>query len=405
MSNSKLLNKFLVIFIFIDILLLPNFKYFVMPISLPLVLWVIFTKRVTIQKDREFLLFLILSILVLVSVCLSFLQVPNYLANGLNVWLENIKRAFQLITSFAYYFLIRDYLNKYPVKIKNILLLFVFFYVILGIISMLNIGVYFGIKEFLGIRDPFMNPFFVNNNDYLFRYSYLFIDPNNSAYLFQMVTFYLLLNEKLNITEKLLIFLSIIFSLILSMSTGAVLSLIVFVFLSIILRIRELPKIRITYKKLITTIITPFILIIIFYFAKFLLENYLNHIANYSMDRMLGNTDGGRLNKYGYMFGNSIPNLIGEGYTLIRDSVIFRPHSDQLRFLYSYGIVAYLIAIWFFFRGLLFNAKYLFLIPAFFAFSINSLIDEQKLLISLLILLAYLKTIHLIKRQNKQEGV
>ncbi|KXH86864.1 hypothetical protein [Sporosarcina sp. HYO08] len=379
-------NNLLVAFIFVDILLLPYFNFFVMPLSLPVVLGVILLKKVKIKKDKEFIVFLTLSLLVLISVVLSFLQSPLYL-EGMNVWIENIKRGFQLLTSFAYYIVLKNCI--YSVNIKRILFSFVVFYIVLGIASFIDVATYFRLLEILGVRNPFVNEWYIRQNEYLFRYSYIWIDPNNAAYGFQMVAFYLLLNENLKPIQKIFIYSSIPIAIILSMSTGALISALVFFMLYILYKLKNTVKIKTSYEKMLkASFLFCFGFTLIAFIAYYFRDSY-SYVREYSLDRMLDNTDGGRLSKYSFMFSDKLPNLIGEGYIQIRDGKFFRPHSDHLRFLYSYGIVAYFISLWFFFRRAIFNSSFLFVIPGFLAYSINSLIDEQKILIILLSLIAY----------------
>ena len=87
------------------------------------------------------------------------------------------------------------------------------------------------------------------------------------------------------------------------------------------------------------------------------------------------------------MISNITIYPFGRGYTLFIDQSPIRPHSDHIRIFYSYGLICYILVIYLFFKNI-FNVKFLFIIPAFIAFSINSLIDEQKLFALFLIILA-----------------
>jgi len=180
--------------IFIDILLLPNFPLFIMPMSLPVVTLVLILRKVRIAKDKEFFAFFILGVLVLTSVLVSFFYENNYI-DGMNVWIENTKRAFQLLSSFFYYFVIKHSNLKSHVKIKNILIIYVTVYSVLGIISYFNIALYFKILNLLSVYNPFVSDWYLRQRVELFRYSYILADPNNSAYMFQMIIFYMLLTK------------------------------------------------------------------------------------------------------------------------------------------------------------------------------------------------------------------
>ncbi len=395
-GKTQMYSNFIITFIFIDLLLFPNFPLFIMPLSLPVVAWMIGLKKIRVAKDKEFIVYLLLGILVLASVLLSFLQTSSNFG-GMNVWMENIKRGFQLLTSFLYYFIIKNSSIKSQINLKKIMMIFVATYSLLGVISYLDIALYFRILELLGINNPFVSDWFLRQRIELFRYAYIWIDPNNAAYAFQMVIFYMLLNEKLKSVEKLYLYFSLILSLVLSMSTGALLSASIFFALYFMIKLKNSTRIKTSYRKIFSGALAIVSGLVIIGSIFLISGESLNFISSYSFERMLDNTGGGRLGKYTFMFKDKFPNLIGEGYILIREGNFFRPHSDHLRFVYSYGLVAYFISLWFLFRHAIYSSKYLFVIPGFMAYSINSLIDEQKILLVLLSLIAY------VKYKSKQE--
>lgn len=397
-------SKFILTFIFIDLFLLPNFPLFIMPISLPVVTYLIVLRKIRISKDKEFVTYLVLSMLVLTSVLLSFLQRDIYFG-GINVWIENVKRAFQLLTSFFYYFIIKNSKVDSHVNMKKIMMIFVTIYSMIGIVSYIDIAIYFRILNILLIKNPFVSDWFLRQRIELFRYSYIWIDPNNAAYAFQMIVFYMLLNEKLKLNEKIYIYFNLILSLVLSMSTGALLSAFIFFLIFFTIKMKNVNKIKISFKNPLSGVVTIMLVVVIILCLLSVAGDGFNFIVNYSLERVLNNTGGGRLEKYIYMFKDKIPNLIGEGYILIREGDFFRPHSDHLRFMYSYGLIAYLITLWFFFRRMLFSPKYLFIIPGFMAYSINTLIDEQKILVILLSLIAYLQYMSKQEMYNNHNNV
>lgn len=389
-DKAQIYSKFIVTFIFIDLLLLPNFPFFAMPLSLPIVILMLGLKKIKIITDKEFVVLLALSFLVLTSVLLSFLQTNIHFA-GMNVWLENVKRGFQLLTSFLYYFIIKNSSLTAHINLKKIVMIFVFVYVLLGIISYFDIALYFRILEILMIRNLFVSDWFLIQRVELFRYTYIWMDPNNAAYAFQMVVFYILINESMKTHERIYLYLCLIVSIILSMSTGALLSAALFFLLFYLSKINKKTQLQISFRKIFSRAFifilgfTAFIILFIVFYDQ------PDSILMYSIDRMITNTDGGRIDKYLFMFNHRIPNFVGEGYTLLRYGNFFRPHSDHLRLLYSYGVFAYFLSIWFLFRHAFYSSKYFFIIPGFVAFSINSLIDEQKILLILLSLIAYVK--------------
>jgi hypothetical protein len=113
-------------------------------------------------------------------------------------------------------------------------------------------------------------------------------------------------------------------------------------------------------------------------------------------DRIMYIPGNPRLRIYYRALTNFYPSIFGQGYTLLLEDSFFKPHSDHLRLIYSYGLVAYICVLIFFFKNIL-KSNFIFLVPAFYAFSINTLIDEQKLLVIFLIFLA-------ITEKTKRDG-
>jgi hypothetical protein len=134
------------------------------------------------------------------------------------------------------------------------------------------------------------------------------------------------------------------------------------------------------------------VLLLCFYMIAYN-SNYLDKwgvfIDTYDQRMDTTNIEDSRINKYIESSTYYIPNFFGRGYTLTMNGENFRPHSDHIRMLYSYGIIAYFAVILFLFNKV-FTYKALFMIPALIAFSINSLIDDHKLLGIILVFLAFI---------------
>ncbi|GHH98660.1 hypothetical protein [Neobacillus kokaensis] len=387
------LGKVFFYFVIIDVLFLPYFKYFVMPNSLIfVVIWTVINIK-KIKTDFDFKVFIILFYFVLLSSFVSYFFTPHTLNGYSNIWGDNIKRPFQLLSSFLYYFYLKTYLKSNSFSLKKILLLFILFADILALISILNIGLYFDIKEMFSVRDPFIDNFFITTDDYFFRYSYLWVDPNSIGYIIGVVGFYLMINEKLSSIQILFVIISMLLILITCMSSGALLAVSIVFVLLVGIYLKRLCinfSIKIKKKEIFSLLISICILLIV----GLNIETMSNlKVFNYGLDRIFGNSSESRKTIYQYIITNKnmLKSLfIGNGYTLIVDNAIKRPHSDHLRIIYGYGWIAYLSIILFLFRkrkGIAFHHHF-FLIPGFVAFSINSLIDEQKVFVVFLILLA-----------------
>lgn len=389
-NRSEKFNNALLIFIFLDLFLFPYFPLFVIPISLPIVFLKLGFYKFRMLKNKETILIMILSFIVISSAFISFFRYSTNYAGINNIGVENLKRAFQFLTSFLYYFLIRNHFRDIKIDLKKIIMAFVLVYIVLGVLSYIDLSIYFRVLDVLKVRNGYIDDWYLRQSYYLFRYSYLWVDANTAAYGFQIIVFYALMNEKLKAFEFIMLYGSAIVTSILTMSTGSILSLSIFTALIIFNRILRFYKITFNFKKLIYSILSIAVILVLLVVASNYLNEKFNYVIEFSLRRMFENTDGGRLQKYTYLFQNKIPNILfGEGYILIREGELFRPHSDHLRILYSYGVLAYFISIWFLFRRILYSKAYFFILPGIMAFTINTLIDNQKILVIFLVLLAY----------------
>ncbi|WP_338778804.1 hypothetical protein [Metabacillus sp. FJAT-52054] len=386
-------NAFLSYFIIIDILFFPYFKYFVIPYSLVIVfLWTL-RNYSKLKVGLDFKLFIFISFFVLLSTFLSYFYTPHFI-NGYDIWGDNLKRPIQLLSSFLYYFYFTTKLKCVFIPIKNILLVFILFVDALAIITIFDVAMYFDIKNLFSVRDPFVDYYYATTNDYFFRYSYLWVDPNNAAYILVSVCIFLVFNEKLNSLTRLFIFLSIGLILITCMSTGAFLAMAIVMLFSLFSAMRNI-KFNITFRKkdLFILLFSVFIIFILLLNINSLL-NF--DMFNYSLNRVTENNPESRESVYDDLLKTELIKnvVIGDGYTLTKDGQIRRPHSDHFRIIYGYGFLAYFSLLLLLFRkrkGSKFS-KHIFIIPAFICFSINSIVDEQKIFIIYLILLAYLES-------------
>jgi len=155
--------------VLIDILILPYFPFLVMPLSLPfIVLWAVC--RFEIHMDRELRLFTIIAVCIVASTGLSFLFRDPSTAT------ENLKRAGQLLTSFAYYFFFRQLAKNIRFNPTPALMAYIiyygawvaYFFVAPYRATILQQRVYTAIA-WIGEK-----------NVIFYRFSYMFADPNTA---------------------------------------------------------------------------------------------------------------------------------------------------------------------------------------------------------------------------------
>ena len=395
-ANEEKIDKFVFYFSIIDILFFPYIWFFSTNYSLIIVcLWTLFKLKQLIHT-REFKISIILVALMFFSTILSFFCHPRTLSTGDEIWIQNIKMMIQYASYFVYYMMFVYCFKKYDMKVKNILLAFLGFTVILAIIYCISKDWFATIKPFWNNVDSY-TIWYKMGWDIQYRYNFTWTDPNNPAYAFIAVMTFLLLNVKTSVIEKIFVCIATIFLLICTMSTGGALSLIlvvigIFIF-SIIPKIKE-KKSKLNRKKVLTIIGISLlaILALIFIFKQ------LQKTAIYqeAITRIIGNADEGSSSRIEIwkeiLSGNNIFKnvLLGTGgrQVIIDNEMIIHPHSGHLYFIYAYGMIFYVIFMYEFFRirkGVSIKQS-LFEIPVFIGFTINTIVGEQKFVILYLLL-------------------
>lgn len=393
-------KEVLLIFVLLDLLFLNNVNLPIlptMPISLLLIiLYCIFNPSI-IKRNRVFKPFLLFVFFLIISMFFGILFNPPYTHLGaqvVSVTEYNIKRTLQIIILFMYLFFSENVqLDKKMTK--KIFSVFILWYLFLGVLSTINLSRYFSIHNLIYGATISKVDYYLNYETLnVFRYRYIFLDANTSIYFFLLITSYLLILNKNSKIYNIFIHLANILAIFLSQSTGATISLIIFYFMYfIILPIFKRKKTYNRNKILISTISISAISITLLLGAVLYTQ-----ISNFNImgidfiqsgyERISSNDGGGRFEKYLYLFQDRLPFLWGEGYVIVRDGMWFRPHSDILRMLYSFGIIPFLLFIYMF-RKISSLRGFTLFIPSMIAFAANSLIDDQKLFAMFLVIYAF----------------
>lgn len=413
-ENEEKIDKFVFYFSIIDILFFPYIWFLSTNYSLIIVcLWTLLKLKQLIHT-KEFKISIVLVVLMFISTLLSFICYPKVLSTGDEIWIQNIKMMIQYASYFLYYMMFIYCLKKYDMKVKNILLAFLGFAVILAIIYSINKSWFANIKGFWNSVDSY-TIWYKQGMPIQYRYNFTWTDPNNPAYAFIAVMAFLLLNVKTNMIEKIYVFIATIFLLICTMSTGGALSFILvviglFIF-SIIPKIKEnIPKLN--TKKVLTIIGVGVLVILVMIFIFKLFQK--TSLYEEAIERIIGNTDEGSSSRIDIwlkiLTNTNIFNnvIIGTGgrQVIINNESIIAPHNGHLYLIYAYGMVFYAIFMYEFFRirKNVSIKKSLFEIPIFIGFTINTIVGEQKFII--LYLLLYTMTfIKSNKLEEKSENI
>jgi hypothetical protein len=210
------------------------------------------------------------------------------------------------------------------------------------------------------------------------RFPYLFNDPNAAIYFFLIAAYPIFRNAKLNFFTILGAILCCI-PVVVSQSRGGIIAFGVILFVTIAIKVKSIKSI--SFYNILSWAI-PLVL-----FAFMVLPVIMDFAdSNILFDLMYRRIF--ELDDAGYGYG-SAGGRTEIWYTIIRTFDVwplgrsytfdgFGPHSDFLRITYSYGLLSMPFFIYFFFSKL-FKLPQLVLV-GLIAFSINSLMDEQKIL-------------------------
>lgn len=278
--------------------------------------------------------------------------------------IEDLKRVLQLITILLYSII---FINKDKL-IVNIFRIFYLWVFTLVLFFYAYPDLYKLISNFL--YPEMLDTFEGNVLDY--RFNYFYSDPNTCGYFICLTLFLYYSIEKNN---TIFFFCSVLASIVIltTQSRGAYIGLsFIFIFIFIKSQISLLKKI------IITSVIIAFIFAITGIFENFYNSIYRIFEIRMEAEKTLGQgLGGGRIGKYEYFINNINLWPIGVGYSLLRDGVDFRPHSDLIRLNLSYGIFSIPLFLYFVFprEKSQITLFIIFLIP----FLINSIVDDYKL--------------------------
>lgn len=372
-SAGTVYERLLVGLVAIDLLFLPYLRFFVIPMSLPIAALVLIVSREKLLPLRDLWPYLVLLACIWASVWVGGLATQQAASSTA----DNIKRAGQLSTSFVYYFLLTKTRSDGSRVLKVVCSAFLLFQIALMAYHLASpVSLAAWEQSFYG--NPAM---LAIDGSGLLRYTYFFTDPNTAGYLVMMVAAYLL--EVVAPRESAVRWMAVIAMLLAVFATASrgvmVAGLAVFA-VHMWRTISQMSLVRrLAFVVLVLGVIST---VSVFGLGSVTVNGRpVLAIERFSQAEFESGFQY-RADKYLLLFSDYMPSLIGKGY-----ASIVRPHSDILRMLYAYGLPAFLLLAYLLFRDI-FRQGYAFVIPAFIAFSTNQLIDEQKLLVVFLVLLA-----------------
>lgn len=380
-ADNKLINKDVINFrsrevlffyiCIIDVLFFPYIRILSSSISmLVLPIWYVFNFN-KLKKNKEFSVFILISIFMLVSLALSLIIYPGW------VWKSNLSNFGILFFALLYYFFFKYMIEKYTVKIKKILIIYVGFVLILAIVYLVNPSLYFQMRSFWTMGG---NVIAVESSLLIHRFTSTFSDPNNAATALVGVLAYLLFNEKIGKAKSILLVLGTGIIVLATMSStgfivyGLTLTLLLLILILSTRKIREI-KFSTLFSSIFILLLVPFIYLLINLFFN-------TEVAQLALSRFSENSTESRINIWLRLLENQ--NIfkyivVGMGGTIFVEGSTFRPHNGHLYLIYNYGMIVYFGFLYIFFRRRRTPINYyFFIIPFLIGFTMNVGISEPR---------------------------
>lgn len=361
-----------------DLLLLPYFQLVIMPFSLPLLCLSMMVFNTTLKRDKYLTLFVLLVAAVALSTTTAFVY-PGAIDNIT----ENFKRIIQLLTSFIYFFYFRWLSARVPLRATPVVIVFMIWFGALAVAFALAPDVVGGM-----IRSAYGR--LVTSEEVLqehLRFAYAFTDPNTAGY-FLLIAGSVPLMERRSTWLTTLIVLMLAGLTFTTQSRGGLVALVLMV-MAMLYPPKRLVSSLLSARRAFTLALLAAVSVGAILYLKATAEQSTGLVklayARFFESPESFSSGGSRLEIWQRFTSNLVPLPLGRGYLLKVEGNIQGTHSDLIRIIYSYGIIAVIPVLMFFFCRIM--SFTVLIIPALMAFLINSLIDEQKLLALFLALL------------------
>lgn len=386
--------------ILFDIFFIPLFPWFSVSVSLPILfIWYLKKRKYTLF-EREHRPFVAVVILMSISTLLSFFDFEGAAYN--TDFITSFKRCMQYITSFWYFFFFLYFFVFYKRKITNVVFWGIIYITLYALLYFLYQDLFVSLKQTVCPFDP-QTSRWLDGNLLVYRFNYLWADPNNVAYATTALSLFFFIEEKESILKKYIVLICLLFILFCTMSFGGIgvaAVLVSWVFF--------LTK---SFRNGTAEILVGIIIILII--AGYLIANF-----EYSKE-LIDSSIGMRQEAYGGSLGMSDGG--GRGADFMNGLSKFNPlflfvgsgkegyvtEIGHIYVLYMYGLPVYIYFMYVLFwkRKKQSFIEYLPIVPLFVGFTMNIAIVEQKFLLITLLISAYYSAESYRRKQIKRDIV
>ena len=298
-----------------------------------------------------------------------------------------IKRLMQYSLSFGLYFFYKDYFKNNSIDVSKILFIFIFYVALFAFFYKSFPLQYATYKYYLTPSDNHTMRYLANM--VLYRFNYLWVDPNNVAYCIGGVSMWYLFNVKERMLKKTILLVLSTYIILCTQSIGGLITLVICVAIYFIYLLIKSFKFKIKPKTVFVCLLIIVGLLSIYKFSSisdYVEQNYLVNLRmrkNYYTNITMGGRGEDIVKSLNYL--NPILIISGSG------NEGFSYEIGHFYWIGMYGLISYLIFIWIIFRKQKQQSfeRYIWIMPFFIGFTLNIAIGEFKWLAILFFLLAF----------------
>lgn len=379
--------------ILFDLFFIPLFPWFSASVSLPVLAYWYLKRGSKIRFEREYKYFFAICLLMGLS------TIANLIYDGdtkyETTFVTAVKLFFMFVTSFLYYFFFRYCFTFYKRRITNLVFGGIIYISIFALFYLLSPESF---NTFKGIVCPFDPQVlrWASGGEALFRYNFLWADPNNVAYATTALSLFYIIEEKDNIINKYFVMILTVFVLLCTMSIGGI--GVAFVLIGYLFLFTK--EFRTNAKSVaISVFIILLSLCVVFYYYD-VISNFVEQ-GLFARTEIYDNTGlaGGGGRKADFLSGlhkfDPLFFIIGSGQEG------FVTEIGHWYIVFLYGIPVYIYVLYVFYKkGKSISFKeYLPIIPFFVGFTMNIAIIEQKFMLLNLLIAAYYSSLSALRQR------
>lgn len=380
------LDKFCFYIFIVDIFFLPLFPFFSVSLSLPFITYWFIKRGYRAKFFREYKYFPLITALMFISILISLIYPVE--TNFETTFSTTFKRFAQFITSFWYFFFFKYYFETYKISINKIYFCSIIYIAIYALFYFFYRETYANIKIIINPVDNHTRR--VLANELLYRFNFLWTDPNNVAYAVGTLLLTFLSEEKGKFLCKILGIILSVFILLCTQSIGGLFSMIISLFLLFIFKKRNVYVKRIAfYNTILSITFLMFLIIYLFpiiydFFGSDILDAFTSRIDYYDGSDSSGGRGKDFLDSLKYL--NPIFLSVGCGL----EGFVYEIGHMYIIFMFGFPVYIYFMYILFWKKRNIRWNRLIPLIPMFAGFTMNIAIIDQKYLLILLVTSAYL---------------